>query len=758
MIKPKMKIRFSAMEGIRLVPRSPRLKPEVRRDIFGDPDLKLVKKRTFIIPQPQPKKIVFPHLHLPALKLDKLKQIFSRKPKIQSVSEKTFVPPIPITPPAVSVKPRIKLNFKKLLPQKITVPKLPPVKKLFSLQNGLITAGCIGIILLLIFSANNTFNKAQAAKNNVYQDASKASEYLKVALAALNQSDFKTAQANFQKAEFAFSDARKSISWVGFVPRQAIEYTPHYGDVLKSGGNTIEAGYHLSRAAQYLLKYSEPIFLNGGKSFVADNYKTKITSTDSLTTKLKNNQEYFDNGLKEIEKANANLDKIIVSELPEDIQPIINQLKNNLPDVENKLVTIDKALPQILKALGSEETRHYLVLFQNNTEIRATGGFIGSYAIIHVYQGQVRKFFVDNIYNPDGLLSLKIDPPKPMQQRKIYRWKMRDSNWSPDFPTAAQKAAWFYEKEGGETVDGVIAIDNSLIEDLLKVTGPVTIKKYNTTLNSENFTKTTQVKVERDYTNIRNPKEFLIDFAPLFLKKLTSEKNKWLDYLDVVSQDVKQKHLLAFSYNALEQKLLLKNDLGGEIKESDNQNTDYLSVVNSNLAGNKSTIAIEETIQSATAIATNGEITRTVTITHKHKGTKQFQVKNSVMYTRILVPQGSTLLTAKGNRSPIDIETEKGKTVFGTWLITKKKETSRVTLTYRLPFQLKTSVFNPQQKYLLYVQKQSGSRGSKLEAILETIAPLKIELKNLNSSTANSSVNYSTILDTDKEIIGIIKK
>jgi len=767
---PKIKIDYPAMEGIRLVPRPPRLKPQVRRDIFGDPDLKLIKKNKAATTPPTQKQWTFPRIKLSPFNFNRFKKLLhsskekttsffkrsspsliiaSQKSQQQSFAKDSFY--------RKTNKSSLGKNLQKLLLQKITLPKLPPLKRLFSLQNGLISVSCVAIILLLVFSANNTYNHAQAAKDNAFQDASSASQYLKNALISLEKSDFKNAQANFQKAEFSFADAKKSIRWIGVIPRQVIEKTPHFGTIVQSGNNTIEAGYHLSRAAQYLLKFSEPIFLDNGKSFLPDNYETNVNPKNSLTTRLKENKEYFSNGLKEITKANNNFKKVAVEELPENIQPIISQLKNNLPEIENKLTLINEVLPQIINALGSEENRHYLILFQNNTEIRATGGFIGSYALVHVYQGQVRKFFVDNVYNPDGICTVKVPAPKPFQKMHITKLKMRDSNWSPDFPTSAQKVAWFYEHSGGESVDGVIALDNSFIENLLKATGPITLKKYQTTLTAENFTQVTQLKVEKEYTNEKNPKEFLVDLAPLLLEKLISDKSKWFEYLKILDQNVKQKHFLAFSYHPIEQNLLFQNNLAGEIKEFKDKYTDYLSVINSNLAGNKSTAVIKETIQSKTEIEENGEIIRTITITHKHKGIKYFRAGDSIIYTRVLVPEGSVLLESKGNRSPIEIGIEKGKTVFGTWLITKIKKTSQITLQYRLPFKLKVSIFKPQQKYVLYAQKQSGSRGSQLDIILETIAPLRIELKN-SRTPLNSNINYSTILDTDKEIVGIIKK
>ena len=64
------------------------------------------------------------------------------------------------------------------------------------------------------------------------------------------------------------------------------------------------------------------------------------------------------------------------------------------------------------------------------------------------------------MYALDGQLKGHVDPPAPMRDLLGQEhWYLRDSNWDPDFKESAARAAWFYEKEGGVPVDGVIAIN-----------------------------------------------------------------------------------------------------------------------------------------------------------------------------------------------------------------------------------------------------------------------------------------------------------
>ena len=157
---------------------------------------------------------------------------------------------------------------------------------------------------------------------------------------------------------------------------------------------------------------------------------------------------------------------------------------------------------------------------------------MGSYGIVTLRDGKIKKMTVDSIYNPDGQLLEKIEPPAPL--KKITdNLAMRDSNWNPNFPDSAKLITQLYEKEGGFTPDGIIATDTNVFLDLLALTGPIEIEKYGLEINRENFVKTTQYKTSVDYDQtVNNPKMFLADFAQIFIEKVFSlEKEKQLENL-----------------------------------------------------------------------------------------------------------------------------------------------------------------------------------------------------------------------------------
>lgn len=127
-------------------------------------------------------------------------------------------------------------------------------------------------------------------------------------------------------------------------------------------------------------------------------------------------------------------------------------------------------------------TRRYMVLLQNNLELRPGGGFLGQYAVVEIKNGEVVSLEVqdtnilDNTYKSDKLLPLALQ--KYLSDTK--KMKMRDSNYSPHFPENVADALYFYGLAGQNAdFDGVFAINASLLEDVLAITGPITVMAKN---------------------------------------------------------------------------------------------------------------------------------------------------------------------------------------------------------------------------------------------------------------------------------------
>src|SRR5205814_2502742 len=116
-------------------------------------------------------------------------------------------------------------------------------------------------------------------------------------------------------------------------------------------------------------------------------------------------------------------------------------------------------VPAAQFALGLDRPRTYLLLGENDRELRATGGFIGTAGTLTIDRGQVSSFDYGSSYSFDDQVAAP-PPPRPLQRYLgISRWYLRDSNWWPDFPSSAEQALEAWRRAGRPDPDSVLAFD-----------------------------------------------------------------------------------------------------------------------------------------------------------------------------------------------------------------------------------------------------------------------------------------------------------
>ncbi len=625
-----------------------------------------------------------------------------------------------------------------------------------------------GVAVALSIPLGVFVQKLVETKNKIEVSGQKAFEEVKSAQSAIMAIKPEEANRNFQSAYSEFVSASNSLDEVGGGILSIIKVLPG-GSKIKTGENVIEAGKHLTVAGQIMSEAFDLFLGDQGalkKKFITTNSFSdlrEVTHQDSLgerkeratsmTDALSMFQTKLDKAKESMLFASASLDRVNIEDLPADKKQIFSELKEKLPKLVQSMNLFSEYSHTILKVLGSERPKQYLFLFENNDEIRATGGFIGTYGLMKVDKGNISQMLIDGIYNPDGQLKERIIPPKPIQKMSAT-WSMHDANWWPDFPKSAEKVSWFYEKTGGPPVDGVIAFTPKIMEDFLKVIGPINHEKYGTTVTAENFVEITQSKVEKEYDkNLNRPKQFLADLAPLILEKVFSASpEKWIEIMEIFAENLENRSIKIYFFDREQQKLI--SDLGwsGEMLGTPK---DYLSVINTNISGMKTDKMIEQKIDHAVEIKEDGSIVDTVTITRHHRGGKEkYEWYNAVNsnYSRVYVPKGSELLQAEGytrevNSPPLDYDKlgfipdedvlneekstkvdpatgtlvyeDSGKTVFANWTYVSPGETLTLKYIYLLPFKISfDDLKKPADTYSLLIQKQSGDENSEISSVV----------------------------------------
>ncbi len=590
-------------------------------------------------------------------------------------------------------------------------------------------------------------------KQSVIHNGASGYENLTLAVESMQAERFGGSLSHFNEAYQAFSRGADDLSVWGSSLFDLLRFVPGLSKI-SSGQYALEAGRHFALAGIPLARIAEE--LSFSKEAYAQGEKI------SLLNFLKRIRMPLEEALVELEAGNQALERVDIRDIPEEKQDQFLSMKRNLPTFIGLVRSFNQQEALLEELLGGNGPRKYLFLLQNNHEMRATGGFIGSYALMDVNDGVVRRFFVDGIFNPDGQLKEKIVPPKAIQKVST-NWSLHDSNWFPDFPVSAEKAIFFYEKTGGPTADGVITLTPTVMQKLLAVIGPMTLPQYGLTVDADNFIPVIQEQVEVGYDKEENqPKKVLADLTALLIEKVFSLQDETTLYkiAEAFVEGLDEKQVLLYMRHDETQALIDEAGWSGRILPA---SKDYLSVIHTNINGYKTDGVIDETIRHRAEIGTDGSIIDIVTITRTHRGGHtpyEWWNKVNADYLRVYVPEGSELLSAKGGtwefpeapldytalgfRRDADVELEEsgilideksgtrvyrdaGKTVFGAWVYVSPQESVTVEYRYRLPFTIDMGAIRQggADSYAALYQKQSGSIGSRLFA--SVIVPDSIE-------------------------------
>lgn len=378
------------------------------------------------------------------------------------------------------------------------------------------------------------------------------------------------------------------------------------------------------------------------------------------------------------------------------------------------------AAPQLLGISGA---KNYLLLFQNDKEIRPTGGFITAYATLTINNGQVSATTSDDIYRLDEkLLNVcltkicPLSPPDPIVKylpevsgKPRSAWSMRDSNISPDVPTAAKEFERMYQMLGeGLPFDGIIYIDSQVVEELIEVTGPIDV--YGTTYSAEidkrcncpNVIYELESYAEIAAKGEKDRKAVLgVLMQQILARSIGADIEKLPQLAEVVAKLANHKHIMFYMHDGDTQKALAALNWTGEIKSYDG---DYLHINDSNFAGGKSNLYVQQTVTQEIKTQKDGTTVKKITI--EYKNDQPFGVWLNAInrdYVRFYVPKGSQLISSKGSESQVSTTQDLDKTVFEAFIQVRPQNSRKLEIEYSVPY-------NPKEKYQLMIQKQPGAK------------------------------------------------
>ena len=384
----------------------------------------------------------------------------------------------------------------------------------------------------------------------------------------------------------------------------------------------------------------------------------------------------------------------------------VSKLLPIAPDTKKEIEVVNKLIEAITKQ--DDQTHTFLILLQNSDELRPGGGFLGQYAIIKTKNGEVTSTLVEDANLLDQRISADVPTPYPFARKiQLKKWKFRDSNFSPDFPTNAEKAQYFYRLAGGrEAFDGVIAVNSPTFNNILALTGPIQIAGDSNIYTSTDGAQKLEDRVERAYLGEDVPAE-LKQARKLIMKKIAAEIMKRSvtvpnipKLAEFAQTELRNKDVMLFFKDPTLQSLVESVHWDGSV--SKDWNNDYLMLVDANMGALKTDFYIKRSLEYTADFA--GE-KPTGTIVYTYQNTAPYgnwRTSDYHTYLRAYVPKGSIFLT----RFMINAVTTKeafNKTYFGGFVDVEIGQSDvHTTLTYELPNTITA------ENYHLLIQKQSG--------------------------------------------------
>ena len=159
------------------------------------------------------------------------------------------------------------------------------------------------------------------------------------------------------------------------------------------------------------------------------------------------------------------------------VRPSYDTFADRLEQVDSAIGAADRAVRVLPTMLGKDGPRNYLVMFQNNAEMRATGGLPGAYAIVTTDRGRVtlgRQGAGAEIAQFAAPVLPQDEAEKLIYSDDIAEYFV-DTNFTPEFPRTAALVREMWQREAGQKVDGVLSVDAVTLGYVLRATGPIQV-------------------------------------------------------------------------------------------------------------------------------------------------------------------------------------------------------------------------------------------------------------------------------------------
>jgi len=561
-----------------------------------------------------------------------------------------------------------------------------------------------------------------------------------------------------------FTGLMKNLTWL-----------PYIGGDVGAMPEFLAMGVGATEAGDIILTALEPVV---STILSEESVDSKVILPIAIQGIAQANPE-FERARRSIEQVQLAREKIEVETLSPRLAKQVHRFDQVLPFAGLAFDAIE-VMPHLL---GATEPRTYLLIAQNNDELRATGGFMTAMGTVTVDQGEVSTLTFEDIYAIDDFSQPYPAPPSQLlRYMGAEIWVFRDANWSPDYPTAVADILNLYHVSRDTQIDGVIAVDQLALQQVVAALGPVIVSDWPEPVTGRNvldlmrlqWSPTEAFEEQGSHHEwLQTRKNFMSELVGALRERIEGSPDSvdWVRLGQAVLASLAERHVQLWFVDPATQRLVEKQGWAGRVRPTPH---DYLMVVDSNLGFNKANAVVDMSLSYELVLTAEETPEARLTVRHQNNspgrepclhdprsgvgGADYWEViyRCYWSYLRVYTPRHSQLHEATphsipgqflvGRREePAKVEVlpaEAGKSVWGTFLLVPRGQALETTFHYGLPDTVLEKT-DTGWRYRLTVQKQAGTLANDLQVTLH----LPIDSNLIKSSPEPTSIEDGTVLN-----------
>jgi len=493
----------------------------------------------------------------------------------------------------------------------------------------------------------------------------------------------------------------------------------------------------------------EPMVVAGVTQFLGGNGGSSFDQLDQALNQAKLVYE-------KVAETQAAVKTLDSEQLGEKNQNLVKQFDQQLTQRKKSLLPSQYLQPLLPNLLGINSQRVYAVVLQNNQELRPTGGFIQAVALVTVSDGVIFNVQVKSVYDWDKQVLGAVAPPgEVVRFLGETQWFLRDSNWSPDFPTTTNQIASFLGRAtNGQKIDGVIALNLISLREILRVLGPLDLPEYNEVITDKNLAERMEF-----HSEIQLVPGSTQDYSTLILIKSLEKirqlpSQKTTELLTALQESFDSSQLQLSLTDPAENSSLTTLGWTGALLHpacpsqlaDASCHVDVVAQVESNVGVNKANKYISRKIEHVVSVSRQAFQHRRKT-TYTNTATSPAWPKGTYKnYLRLYVTAGSQLESISINNTPVTndqiiIRDELDRRVFGVLVEVPINQTVVVETIYSVPHS-NTGPFS----YAFFDQRQSGIEDPQLQVVFEQDMSLRPVVIAPQAEVKNQSIRFAPSL------------